>query len=347
MTTVWYVFLSIMLLGVVVMLHELGHFAVGRLCGFGIEEFSIGFGPKLLGWRRKEIDYSLRALPIGGYVRFTGEDEDNDQENAFNNQPVWKRFLVTVAGAVMNFVLAFAAILMLYTFYGYIHTALPQISSVEEASPAQQVGLQAGDRIISVDGVEISYDEQGYNTMYEMFSARQDAQPIAIGIRRGAEQFVVSVSKVQSADGQWMLGVRLGASQRIGFGTALQASCQTFKNMSTMMIDVLRNLVFKGEGADQVSGAVGIVSQMSGYIQQGFDMVLNMMAVISMNLGIMNLLPLPALDGGRLVFLLIEGIRRKPISRDKEGMVHFIGMVCLFILMGVLVYSDVMKIIQG
>ncbi len=347
MTTVWYVFLSILLLGVVVMLHELGHFAMGRLCGFGIEEFSIGFGPRIFGWRRKEIDYSLRALPIGGYVRFTGEDEDNDQANAFNNQPVWKRFLVTAAGAGMNFVLAFAAILMLYTLYGYMQIALPEINGVEAASPAQQAGLMAGDRIISVDGVEISYDEQGYNTMYEMFSAHQDAEPIVIGIERGAEQFTVSVSKAQAEDGQWLMGVTLGVSQRVGLGTAFQASCQTFKNMSTMMIDVLRNLIFKGEGADQVSGAVGIVSQMSGYIQQGFDMVLNIMAVISMNLGIMNLLPLPALDGGRLVFLVIEGIRRKPIPRDKEGMVHFVGMMCLFILMGVLVFSDVMKLIQG
>jgi regulator of sigma E protease len=347
MTTFVYVILSILLLGVVVMLHELGHFAVGRLCGFGIDEFSIGFGPKLLGWRRKEIDYSLRVLPIGGYVRFRGEDEDNASPDAFNNQPVWKRFLVTAAGAGMNFVLAFVAILLFFSLYGYTGAELPAIYSVQEGSPAQTAGLLPGDRVISVDGVEISYDKAGFDAMYAMFSARQDAQPMVIGIERGGEVLSVSVSKVQDADGKWLMGVTLGANVRVGFGTALRASWQSFKSMSTMMIDMLRNLIFKGEGAEQVSGAVGIVSQMSSYIQQGFDMVLSILATISLNLGIMNLLPLPALDGGRLVFLLIEGIFRKPVPREKEGMVHLIGMVLLFILMGVLVFSDVMKIVQG
>ena len=347
MTTFVYVILSIVLLGIVVMIHELGHFAVGRWCGFGIEEFSVGFGPKIFGWRKKEINYSLRALPIGGFVRFRGEDEDNDSPDAFNNQPVWKRFLVTAAGAGMNFVLAFAAILLFFTMYGYMSSELPAIYGVQENSPAQTAGLLPGDKVISVDGVAISYDKAGFDTMYSMFSARQDAQPIVIGIERGSEKLSVSVSKVQDADGKWLMGVSLGAVERVDFATALRASCESFANMSTMMVDMLKNLIFKGEGADQVSGAVGIVSQMSGYIQQGFDMVLSIMATISLNLGIMNLLPLPALDGGRLVFLIIEGIRRKPVPREKEGMVHLIGMVLLFALMAVLVFSDVMKIIRG
>lgn len=347
MTTFWYVILSILLLGVVVMIHELGHFMVGRLCGFGIEEFSIGFGPKLLGWRRKEIDYSLRALPIGGYVRFTGEDEDNEQANAFNNQPVWKRFLVTVAGAGMNFVLAFAATLLFFSLYGVVQTQMPVIDTVQINSPAYTAGLQPGDKVISVDGTQITYDKAGFDKMYSMFSARQDAAPFVIGVERGGEQMEITVSKAQDASGAWLMGVTLGAYERVSFPLALQASWRAFKEMSTMMVDMLRNLIFKGEGADQVSGAVGIVSQMSGYIQQGFDMVLSIVASISLNLGIMNLLPLPALDGGRLVFLIIEGIFRKPVPRDKEGLVHLIGMVLLFGLMLVLVFSDVMKLIQG
>ena len=143
MTAIW-VILAILMIGIMILVHELGHFAVGRLCGIGVEEFSIGFGPKLLGWRRKEIDYSLRAIPLGGYVRFTGEDEDSHKPNAFNNHPVWKRFLTVAAGASMNFVLAFAAILLLFMLYGGVLSNLPELYSVEPGSPAELAGLLPG-----------------------------------------------------------------------------------------------------------------------------------------------------------------------------------------------------------
>ncbi len=345
MMTAIYVVLAILLLGVIVMVHELGHFVVGRLCGIGVEEFSIGMGPKIFGWKKKDIQYSIRAIPLGGYVHFTGEDEDNPKENAFNNHPVWKRFLTVAAGASMNFVLAFAAIFVLFTLYGYMMVNVPEFYQVEPGTPAAEAGLLAGDKVISVDGVEISYDEAGFDEMYAMFSARTDATPLEIGIDRGGEVFNVSVSKAQTAEGAWQLGVVLGARERVTPGIALQASWEAFCGMSTMMIDFLKGLVFRGEGADQVQSVVGVIGEASGLMKQGFDMVLNMLATISMNLGIMNLLPLPALDGGRLVFLIIEAIRRKPLPPEKEGMVHGIGMIALLILMAVLVFSDIMKMI--
>ena len=345
--SVVYVFLAILLLGVIVLVHELGHYTVGRLCGMGIEEFSIGFGPKLLGWRKNEIDYSIRAIPLGGYVHFTGEDEDNPAENALNNHPVWKRFLMVAAGAAMNFALAFVAILLLFGIYGYTYDLLPAIADVEAGSPAEAAGLMPGDRVLTVDGISISYDEQGHEEMFAMFDSRQDATPIELTVQRGGDVFDVTVVKEQQENGKWMMGVTVGMIRRIGFGEALRESGRTFAEMSTMMIDVLKNLIFRGEGADQVSGMVGTIGQTSQFIQQGFDMVLNLMAVISMNLGIMNLLPLPALDGGRLVFLAIEGIFRKPVPREKEGMVHAIGMILLIGLMILVTYSDIMKMIRG
>lgn len=344
MTAIW-VILAILMIGIMILVHELGHFVVGRLCGIGVEEFSIGFGPKVFGWRKKEIDYSLRAIPLGGYVRFTGEDEDSADANAFNNHPVWKRFLTVVAGASMNFVLAFVAILLLFSLYGVIQ--VPEFSAVEPGSPAEMAGLMAGDRIVAVDGIEISYDQQGFNEMYELFSARTDGTPFQLTIERGGEEFDVSVSKAQTEEGAWQMGVLLGVTRRVSFPLAFEASCQAFVGMSGMLLDFLKNLVFRGEGVEQVSGTVGAIGQASQYIQQGFDMVLNVFASISLNLGIMNLLPLPALDGGRLVFLAIEGIFRKPVPRDKEGMVHAVGMILLFGLMIVLTYSDIMKMIAG
>jgi len=343
-TAIW-VILAILMIGIMILVHELGHFVVGRLCGIGVEEFSIGFGPKIFGWRKKEIDYSLRAIPLGGYVRFTGEDEDSADANAFNNHPVWKRFLTVVAGASMNFVLAFVAILLLFSLYGVIQ--VPEFSAVEPGSPAEMAGLMAGDRVVAVDGIEISYDQQGFNEMYELFSARTDGTPFQLTIERGGEEFDVSVSKAQTEEGAWQMGVLLGVTRRVSFPLAFEASCQAFVGMSGMLLDFLKNLVFRGEGVEQVSGTVGAIGQASQYIQQGFDMVLNVFASISLNLGIMNLLPLPALDGGRLVFLAIEGIFRKPVPRDKEGMVHAVGMILLFGLMIVLTYSDIMKMIAG
>ena len=344
MTAIW-VILAILMIGIMILVHELGHFVVGRLCGIGVEEFSIGFGPKILGWRKKEIDYSLRAIPLGGYVRFTGEDEDSADANAFNNHPVWKRFLTVAAGASMNFVLAFVAIVLLFSIYGVVQ--LPEFSAIEPGSPAEMAGLMAGDRVVAVDGNEISYDQAGFNEMYELFSARTDATPFELTIERGGGTFDVSVSKAQTEEGAWQMGVLLGVTRRVSFPMAFEASCEAFVGMSGMLLDFLKNLIFRGEGMDQVSGTVGAIGQASQYIQQGFDMVLNVFASISLNLGIMNLLPLPALDGGRLVFLVIEGIFRKPVPRDKEGMVHAVGMILLFGLMIVLTYSDIMKMIGG
>lgn len=182
MATVWYVFLSIVLLGVMIFTHELGHFVVGRVCGFAIEEFSIGFGWKIFGWRRKEIDYSLRVLPLGGYVRFTGEDEASDNPRAFNNMPVWKRMLVAIAGVAMNFITAFLAILILFSTYGAIR--VPVVTQITAGSAAEEAGMMPNDQIIWMDGMEISYDQQGFNKMYNYLQTRQDGTPLEMIVLR-------------------------------------------------------------------------------------------------------------------------------------------------------------------
>ncbi len=342
MATIWYVFLAIVLLGVMIFTHELGHFIVGRVCGFAIEEFSIGFGWKILGWRRKEIDYSLRVLPLGGYVRFTGEDEASDNPRAFNNMPVWKRMLVAVAGVSMNFITAFLAILILFNVYGAIQ--LPVITEVAAGSAAEEAGLMPNDQILSIDGMSVTYDQQGFNQMYAALQARTDGTPIELVVLRGDAEVKISVCKRQIAENTWQLGVVFGKTMRVPFMMALRESWNSFVGLTTMLVDFLRDLVFKGQGVDQVAGPVGMVKEVSTYIRQGFDMVLSMFASISVNLGIMNLLPIPGLDGGRLLFLAVEGIRRKPLPRDKEGIVNLIGLGLMMLLMVVVMFRDIIRL---
>ena len=341
-----YILIAILILGFIIMVHELGHYAVGRLCHLGIEEFSIGFGPKLIQWG-KGIRYTLRALPIGGYVRFVGEDADSEDPRAFNNAPVWKRFATTLAGAAMNFVLAYLVTLGILLCMG-VDYYMPLVGSVIEGTPAQEYGLQAGDRITSVDGTEVPYSYEGYQEMSRLLSAHDKSTELTLGVDRAGEAMEVTLPMRLNEEGNYQVGFYIGYERlRMPFAEAVPYAGEYLWNIGKLILVSLKNLVFKGEGAKDMMGTVGIVGEMSKGIQAGFEMVLNYIILISFNLGIMNLLPLPALDGGRLVFLAFEGIFRKPVPRGKEAIVHLIGMALLLLLMVVLTYQDIMRLITG
>ena len=341
-----YILIAILILGFIIMVHELGHYTVGRLCHLGIEEFSIGFGPKLVQWG-KGIKYTLRALPIGGYVRFVGEDADSEDPRAFNNAPVWKRFLTTLAGAFMNFLLAYLVTLGILLFMG-VDYYMPLVGNVMEGMPAAEYGLQAGDRITSVDGTEVPYSYEGYQQMSALLSAHDQTTDLVLGVDRGGEQLTVTLPMHENEDGSHSVGFYIGYERlRMPLGEALPYAGEYLWNIGKVILTSLKNLVFRGEGAKDMMGTVGIVGEMSKGIRAGFEMVLNYIILISFNLGVMNLLPLPALDGGRLVFLAFEGIFRKPVPRGKEAVVHLVGMALLLILMVVLTYQDIARLITG
>ena len=340
---------AILMLAFIIIVHELGHYTVGRLCGIGIEEFSVGFGPKLLQWKKKGILYSLRLIILGGYVRFTGEDEDSDDPRAFNNQKVWKRFLTVLAGPAMNFALAYvAAVIFLAGFGMYTDEVLPRVDQLIDGTPAAVSGLMPGDVIAAVDGEPISYDQAGYDRLKELMALHTQGEPLDLRVIRGRGEVDIRTGLYQDETGDWKMGIymtqgreRMGFFQALGYGGTLMAT------LTREMLLALKNLVFHGEGLNEVSGTVGIVSEVSRTVSQGFDMVLYWILIISANLGIVNLLPLPALDGGRLVFLIVEGIRRKPVPRDKEGLVHLAGLAAFFILFLVLTWHDIARIIAG
>lgn len=353
--TLVYILFSIVILGLIVLVHELGHFVAGRLCGIGVVEFSVGFGPKLFGWKRKDIQYSVRAIPFGGYCKFVGEDEDNPRPDAMNAQPVWKRFVTVLSGPVMNFVLAYVVVVIFLMMYGGV--ALPMVANVTDGMPAQAAGLQAGDIITKVDDTAISYDSDGASEVRSILQSEGATGTHAFTIERDGEEMVISLAPVAvdvegtDENGEtvtttaYQIGIEFGV-QRYSFLKSMGYATQYMYDTTVEMLDAIKNLVFKGEGVKEMSGPIGIISVMSGYVIDGAYIMLRIVFLISLNLGIMNLLPLPALDGGRLVFLAVEAIRRKPVPPEKEGLVHAIGFALLFGLIIVVSVKDIWNIVE-
>jgi len=360
------ILLALVILGICVMIHEFGHYIVGKKSGIGVIEFAVGMGPKLFGWERNGTKYSLRLIPLGGYCAFVGEDEDNSDPRAMNNQPVWKRFLTVFAGPFMNFVLAFvlAGVLLQSGQIVDIENSFthPVLDVVDAGMPAGKAGLQVNDAIVALDGVPIEQNDAGVEKLREIITASESGKTLVFTVQRNGETIDVPVTPEYSeADGKNMVGVVFRTEYAVydlGFFAAVpealslmgQTVVQTFAFLKDLIWRLLRGL---GIESGSVSGVVGIVSNVSSGIQAGFQdtfssgiySILVWLLNISLSLGIMNLLPVPALDGGRMLFLLVEAIRRKPVNREREAMVNLIGFALLIFLMIVITVSDVRGLI--
>ena len=351
MTKILYVIIAIFMLGFIVTIHEFGHYLVGRICGIGIVEFSIGMGPKLFGFQRKDIQYSIRAIPIGGYCAFVGEDENNSDPRAMNRQPVWKRILTVLAGPVMNFVLAYLFCAILLSNF-ILAEYLPRISGVYENTAAATCGIEPGDVVTSVNATPISFDQEGVNLLRETLDAVNPEDEVSLTLDRDGESIELSLPLTRMEDEEsgtsaYMLGVILDGRTYTCL-EALRSSCGFMVDFTAAMLQSLKDLIFHGTGAGDVIGPVGIISFVSNQVyDQKLYALVYWIFILSLNLGIMNLLPIPGLDGGRLVFLVVEAIRRKPIPPEKEGMVHAIGMGLLFLLIIIITFKDVVRLITG
>ena len=350
LTNILYVLLALIMLGVIVTVHEFGHYIVGRLCGIGILEFNVGFGPKLISWKKNGIQYALRAIPLGGSCMFLGEDEDNDNPRAMNNQPVWKRFLTVLAGPFMNFVLAFLVCAIMLNAY-FIAETYPVIDQVIDGMPAAEAGLLPGDRIVGVNGEAIGEGGEGVQAISTAIQSGAQGEPVEIAVERGGDRVTLTmtpqlVTDEESGTSRLQIGI-VFSGRTFTFFESIAESGRYMVETTGTMLDSLRRLFFHGEGLEDTAGTVGIIAVVSQRAREGMYMVLWLMFIISLNLGIVNLLPLPALDGGRLVFLIVEAIRRKPIPPEKEGLVHGIGLMLLFGLFIVLTYRDIVRLITG
>ena len=346
-----YILLAIFMLGFIVTVHEFGHYIVGRLCGIGIVEFSIGMGPKLFGFRKKDIQYSLRLIPLGGYCAFVGEDGEDPAPDAMNNQPAWKRFLTVLAGPAMNFIVAFLFCAILLCSF-IIADYQPRVTQIYADTPAAECGIETGDIVVEINGVPVSYDGEGVNTVHEVIASADMSTPLDLVVQRDDAQITIPILPepvVDEATGQtrYMMGIAFGG-RYYTLPEALRSSAGYMVEFTGIMLQSLKDLVFHGTGADEMMGPVGIISFVSDQVANDtLYTIVNLIFVLSLNIGIMNLLPLPALDGGRLIFLIIEFIRRKPIPPEKEGMVHAAGMTLLLGLILFITYKDIIRLFTG
>ena len=353
-----YILIAIALLAILIVVHEMGHFWTARMTGIPISEFAVGMGPKIFGWksRKYETTFALRAIPMGGYCAFYGEEdgrgEGKDDPRNFGKQKLWKRMLTILMGPGMNFLLAFVVATMFF-WIGGVNVATgvdPYIAEVMGAGAAHSAGLKAGDVITEINGRSML--DGTVDTLTNTIAAWQEGDaPLKAIVKRGEETLEVEMTPTWDAEAEKMrVGIMVGGkyrveTEKVGLGGAIDASWQLCVNAAGAILGALRDLVTTGKGLDQTSGPVGIVSMVSTEVQQGgFSAFVQLLVLISINLGLMNLLPIPGLDGSRLVFGLVELIRRKPVPPEKEAMVHMAGMVLLFGLLIVVTFRDVIRI---
>ncbi|MCG8500335.1 MAG: RIP metalloprotease RseP [Firmicutes bacterium] len=329
---------AIIILGVLILFHELGHFSVAKLVDVKVHEFSIGMGPQLFKFVKGETLYSLRALPIGGYVKLEGEDQDSNDARAFSNKPVWARIAVLAAGAIMNFILGFLIFVILLA----IEPAVPQpvVGELMEGMPAQEAGLLQGDRIVQLNEYKVNIQKD-----VSYFLSKNNDRPIDMIVLRDGQKVNVKLTpQFNEKYNRYMLGYTAKTVKMNFFGLMRTAYYETA--LMTKMIILSFGELFTGkDGLAQVSGPVGIVGAIGGAAKAGISPLLFLAALISINLGIFNLLPIPALDGSRIMFVVIEGIRRKPINPEKEGLVHMIGLGMLLLLMVIATFNDISRIL--
>ena len=336
--------LALLLFSFIVFFHELGHFLLARKNGIYVEEFCIGMGPVLVKKKGKETTYSIRLLPIGGACMM-GEDEvENLDEKSFNNKSVWARISVIAAGPVFNFILALILSVIVVSWLGYDK---PVIKSVLENSAAEEAGLKEGDVIKEINGknIHIFREISAYNQFHP-------GEKMELTYERNGKEYTVSLKTRPDETGRYLIGITQGQYKKANAFTALQYGFYEVKFWIDYTIESLKMLFTGVIGLDQLSGPVGIVDVVDeAYdtnIQYGISSVvlafLNLSILLSANLGVMNLLPIPALDGGRLVFLFVEAIRGKRIPPEKEGLVHMAGLIALFGLMIFVMFNDLQRI---
>ena len=339
MSTVLNIILALFLFGLLVLIHEFGHYIFARIFGVTVNEFSVGMGPVLLSRKSKKTDilYSLRALPIGGYVAMAGEDGQSDDANGLSSKPKWQRAIVLAAGAVMNILLGFILMAVCVTSSPALDSTV--VAGFAEGATSCESGLEVGDEIVSVGArrVHIPYD-LSYAISY--YGAEK---PSVTLIRAGEKITLENVTFPSQSESGVTFGVRDFSLRAEKKNFASVCRHTFYQSITTVRVvwESLVDLIRGRYGLEALSGPVGVTGSIGSAASSGVRSLLMLLSLITVNLGIFNLLPFPALDGGRLLFLLIEAVRGKPVKPQIEGAVNFVGLILLFGLMAVVTLKDI------
>ena len=341
-TSLLYILIAIFFFGMLIFMHEGGHFLSARLCGVDVKEFAIGMGPKLISKTSKKTKtrYALRLLPIGGFVSMDGEDEESENPNAFCNKSIPKRMLIVIAGAVINILFGF---LIMFVLVFSQKTLVSNVIGEFDANAMSNSKLMVNDIVLEVDGTRV---HTGNEVVYEIMN--KGDEPVEMLVIRNGEKITVEDVVFPNTVER---GVAIGKCDfklyrdEASFGNYIKHAF--WRSMSTvkMVYDSLFNLISGKYGIEAVSGPVGVTEVVGEAAKSSLPTLLYVMSVISINLGIFNLLPFPALDGGRFVFLGIEALRGKPINKKIEEYVNFVGIMILFGFMLLVTFKDVFNII--
>lgn len=349
MSVILNIILFILILGVIVFIHEFGHFTFAKLTGVYVYEFSIGMGPKLWSKKGKETEYSLRAIPIGGFCQMAGEDmEDDDlkkipKDKRLQYKSVWQRFLIMFFGAGNNFISAVIILFFLALIWGG-NSMTPKITEVTKDYPAQKAGIQAGDIVKEINGHKIKTSDD--ISLYLAIADPKEKSTFVVEKGNGYEvTYKFKAKKVKEKDEvSYVYGIGMKQEKTKGFVNAIKYTVKKTGSIFKQMGVTVGYLFTGGISLNQLSGPVGIYSVVGESSKAGVANILYLVAFLSINVGFINLLPLPAFDGGHILFLVIEAIKGSPVKPEVEEKIHGIGMLLLLLLMVVITINDIIKL---
>ena len=341
--------IAILVFSLIVLLHELGHFVAARLTGVKVNEFALGMGPKLLKIQKGETLYTIRAIPMGGFCAMEGEERSSEDTRAYYNKAVWKRAVICAAGAFMNLVLGFLLCVFLNVQSpAYASTTIKEFA--KDASTAQS-GLQVGDKVVSVNNNPV------VNASDMMFSILRDKdadEGVNIVVKRDGKKVPLTIKfDCEEVDGRKVFIRDFNFVQTPkNFFTVISESFLDGVSFVKLVWFSLVDLVTGQVSANEMSGPIGVTGAISDAVSAGetilekINSIVYMVTLITINLGVFNLLPLPALDGGKLIFLALEAIRRKPVKPEHEGYVHLVGFALLIAMMIFVTFNDIVRLIK-
>ena len=346
---VWPFLVAILFFGLLISIHELGHFTFAKLFKVKVNEFALGMGPAIFKKKKGETTYALRLLPIGGYVSMEGEDEESADENAFGNKKVWQKLIIVAAGAIMNLILGVVIVATCLSMEDLVGTT--QILQFQENAISQQTGLQEGDQLLEIDGHRVFSDMD-----ISFLMTRSDDGVFDMTVRRDGKKVELEgvTFQTQKQDGYTLITydfVILG--KETTFLNVLTTAVKQTASIARLVWLSLFDLITGKFGLADLSGPVGTVNILADVTSSAVESrenlisALTLMSFVSINIGVFNLLPLPALDGGRMFFLIIEGIRRKPINPKYEGYIHGAGLALLLLLMVAVTFNDIVNLIRN